>query len=299
MNDIRPVPGAVPTLSSQQDAPPLPPTLTTLPQIIARQTGLSGSDLQRIGSVQQQLGLGFIEAAMRLKLIDQTDLDMAISGQSRPATIVEPHAKPSTELLSAHDPFEPYSEGIRALRTELAWRAKGEVSNVVAVMSPARGEGRSRLVAELAVAFAQLGQDTLLVDADLRSSRQHELFGADNDQGLAQALAEGRPPRLQAVAGLPSLMVLTAGPRPKNPLELLSDASFEELVNNWRRRHQHVLIDTPPVTRFADAIAVANQARRVLLVTRRHQTGFVTSRELIRKLQSSRARIVGSVINAF
>lgn len=273
--------------------------LIQLPQIIARRAGLSGQDLQRIAAVQNQLGLGFIEAAMRLKLIDQSDLDVAMGTEPRPGSGLVPYAKPVAELLGVHDPFEPYCEGIRTLRTELALRVAPKESNVFAVLSPTRGEGRSRLAAELAIAFAQLGQDTLLVDADLRSPRQHELFGANNDQGLAQALVDGRAPRLQAVAGLPSLMLVTAGPRPQNPLELLADTNFEEFISGWRRRHQHVVIDTPPVTQCADAIAIATEARRVLLITRRHQTGFVQGRELIRKLQSTGAQIVGSVINAF
>lgn len=296
MNDSSAMNGDPSPLPSK---PPPLPMLSNLPQILARQTGLSSGDLMRIAAVQDQLGLGFIEAAMRLKLIHQADLDMAMGGDPHPVSAPQPHAKPSTELLSVHDPFEPYSESIRALRTELALRADGEPSNLIAVLSPARGEGRSRLVAELAVAFAQLGQDTLLVDADLRSPRQHELFGADNDQGLAQALAEGRAPRAQPVLGLPSLSVLTAGPRPQNPLELLSDASFEQFMNGWRHRHQHVLIDTPPTTQYADAIAIAARAQRVLLVVRRHVTGFGTGRELIRRLQSTRAKVVGSVISAF
>lgn len=289
-------------LPQHRDARPPPaggPLLHNLPQFIAQRTGLTDADMRRIAAVQRQLGLGFIEAALRLQLISQTDLDVAMGAETRQATQVEPHAKPSSELLGAHDPFEPYCEGIRSLRTELALRAEGEACNVIVVVSPDHGEGRSRLAAELAIAFAQLGQDTLLVDADLRHSRQHELFGADNDDGLAQALAEGRSPRLQGVAGLPSLSVLTAGSRPQNPLELLSDSAFESAMSGWCRRHQHVLIDTSPARICADAVAVAAQAGRVLMVARRHLTGFEATRELVRKLQSARAQIVGSVIQSF
>lgn len=293
MNDIPVLPG------NGKAATPGEPLLHNLPQVIAQRTGLSESDMRRISAVQKQLGLGFIEAALRLNLISQADLDVAMGADARQAQVSAPHAKPSSELLSAHDPYEPYCEAIRSLRTELALRAEGEACNVIAVVSPDRGEGRSRLAAELAIAFAQLGQDTLLVDADLRQSRQHELFGADNDAGLAQALTDGRTPRVQGVSGLPSLSLLPAGSRPPNPLELLSDSAFENVMSGWRRRHQHVLIDTPSIRSCADAIAIAAQARRVLLVSRRHVSSYEASRELVRKLQSTRAQIVGSVIQSF
>ncbi|HKY90207.1 MAG TPA: CpsD/CapB family tyrosine-protein kinase, partial [Nevskiaceae bacterium] len=192
-----------------------------------------------------------------------------------------------------------FSEQVRMLRTELLLRAEAETCNVLAVMSPAAAEGRSRIAAELAVAFSQIGQPTLLVDADLREPRQQELFGAPNEHGLAQALVDGRAPPISAVAGLPCLSVLTAGPRPQNPSELLAEPTFGELLKNWRRRHRHIVIDTPPVSEFADGLSVATYAGRVLLVGRKHHTSMDEMRTLLQRIEATQARVVGSVLCAF
>lgn len=271
-----------------------------LSQVLARRSGLTDGDLGRIGSVQEQLGLGFIEAAMRLGLVTQADLDSVLA-TDRPGgvTATDAIARPSSQLISAQDPFDPFSENIRALRTELMMRAPADDCNVLAIMSPGAGEGRSRLAAELAITFSQLGQSTLLVDADLRRSHQHELFGADNAEGLAQALVEGRPPKVQGVVGLPSLALLTAGPRPATPLEILSDPMFAEMLLGWRRRHRHVILDTPAVSEYSDGLAVATHAGRVLVISRTHHTSMAQSRDMMRRLDAARARVVGGILNGF
>lgn len=270
-----------------------------LAQVLVRRAGMTDGDLKRVNVVQDQLGLGFIEAAMRLGLITQSDLDAVLADDHPEVPSPNPVARPSSQLLSAHDPFDPYSESIRALRTELLMRAPEQDSNVLAIMSAGPGEGRSRLAAELAIAFSQLGQSTLLVDSDLRRSRLHELFGADNDQGLAQSLVEGRAPKMHGVVGLPSLSILTAGPRPSTPLEILSDPMFGEMLAGWRRRHRHIILDTPAVSEFSDGLAVASHAARVVVVSRTHHSMMAQTRDMLRRLDSARATVVGGVLNHF
>lgn len=270
-----------------------------LSQILARRSGLTEADLKRIGAVQGQLGLGFIEAAMRLGLVTQTDVDAVLAGHHAEEEVHNAIARPASSLTSAHDPFDPHSENIRALRTELLIRAPAEKSNVLAVTSAGRGEGRSRLAAELAITFAQLGQATLLVDCDLRRSAQHDLFGADNSQGLAQALVEGRAPKVQPVVGLHSLSLLTAGPRVATPLEILSDPMFGEMLSGWKRRYRHIILDTPAVSEFSDGLAVATHAGRVLFVARAHSSSLSDARDAVRRMQSTHATVVGAVLNNF
>ncbi|MGQ0701223.1 MAG: CpsD/CapB family tyrosine-protein kinase [Panacagrimonas sp.] len=271
-----------------------------LSQALARRSGLTDSDLKRVGVVQDQLGLGFIEAAMRLGLITQSDLDAVLADDRAPDEVaIKANAKPSAKLLTAHDPFDPYSENIRALRTELIVRTPAQGSNVLAIVSPGAQEGRSRLAAELAIAFSQLSQPTLLVDSDLRRSTQHELFSADNDEGLAQALSEGRAPKVQGVIGLPFLSLLTAGPRAGMALEILSDPMFGEMMQGWRRRYRHVIIDTPAVSEFSDGLAVAANAGRALVLSRMNHTRLARSKDMVRRLESARAEIVGGVLNRF
>jgi protein-tyrosine kinase len=207
---------------------------------------------------------------------------------------------PADCLVLAHSPYHPRSEQIRMLRTELLLRHDAaEGANLTAVLSPCAGEGRSQLAAELAIAFAQLGRPTLLVDADLRHPQQHVLFNADNTRGLAHAMAREEVPRFQAVQGLPSLFLLTAGAPPANPLELLSDRCFESMVGDWRQRFQFVVLDTPPVSRYADGLAVATIVGRVLSLSRARHTPYRETRDMMRRLGATQSRILGAVINHF
>jgi protein-tyrosine kinase len=270
------------------------------------------------------LGLGFAEAALHTGLVTENELMQArawvsreSSQQSQGRSLIElamrrdagrrevmlwegERLRPGPELLLAHDPDNPRSETIRGLRTELLLRTGGKRGAVVfALLSPGSGEGRSQLCAELAIAFAQLGNKTLLVDADLRKPRQHKLFGADNQLGLAQALEDGRTQRLYGVEGVPQMALLTSGAVPPNPLELLSGVGFERLVNDWRRTFEFVIIDTPPTSKSSDGFAIATIASNVLVLGRAKSTSFSALGEMRRKLETTRARIVGAVINNF
>lgn len=212
----------------------------------------------------------------------------------------ERESVPSQRLVLAHWPYHPRSEKIRMLRTELLLRhEKSESANVVAVLSPCASEGRSQLAAELAIAFAQLGRPTLLVDADLRHPQQHVLFNADNTQGLSEAIAREEAPRFQPVQGLPSLFLLTAGAPPPNPLELLSDRRFEVMASEWQQHFQFVVFDTPPVSRYADGLAVATIVGRVLSLSRARETPYRETRDMMRRLGATQSRILGAVINHF
>jgi len=215
------------------------------------------------------------------------------------APTVIPPARPAAQLLIAHDPFAERCEKIRALRTELLLRREntGEADMIV-VLSPCVGDGRSQLSAELAIAFAQLNRPTLLVDADLRNPMQHALFEASNQAGLAQAIERGNP-CFHTVDGVRHLSLLTAGPTPDNPLELLLDRGFEAMTEEWRRTYDFVVIDTPPVAQFSDGLAVANLTKRVLAVSRAKHTRYKDSRDMLHRLTATRAQIVGGVLNHF
>ncbi|MDP9140313.1 MAG: CpsD/CapB family tyrosine-protein kinase [Pseudomonadota bacterium] len=200
----------------------------------------------------------------------------------------------------AHDPYHSRSEQIRILRTELLLRHEDvDAANILAVISPGSGEGRSQLAAELAIGFAQLGRQTLLVDADLRKPQQHVLFNAINVRGLSQALTSEQRPHIQTVAGLPSLFLLTAGPPSPNSLELLSDRCFEDMIHEWKQAFDFVVLDTPPVGRYADGLAVATIVGRVLSLSRARKTSYKDTRNMMRRLAATRSRILGAVINYF
>jgi capsular exopolysaccharide synthesis family protein len=167
-------------------------------------------------------------------------------------------------------------------------------------VSPSPGEGRSQLAAELALIFAQLGKRTLLVDADLRNPKLQTLFGCGEETGLADAINEDSVPYLHPVKGFPAMRFLAAGRTAnKNPLELLSDNRFARMVEDWRRNHTFVVIDTPPVSRYADAMAVATLAGRVLILSRARNTRFKDMREMMRRLAVTQSHVLGAVVNNF
>jgi receptor protein-tyrosine kinase len=209
-------------------------------------------------------------------------------------------AKPGARLIVAHDPSDPRCETIRALRTELMLRREpAATADVIALLSPASADGRSQLAAELAIAFAQLGRPTLLVDADLRHPSQHLLFDADNSSGLSQAIEFGGMPYLHPVDGLRYLSLLTTGPTPTNPLELLLHSRFANLIDGWRQAYDFVVIDTAPVARYSDGLAIASLVRSVLVVSRAQHTPYRDNREMLRRLAAIRSQVVGAVINHF
>jgi len=208
--------------------------------------------------------------------------------------------KPGPELLYAREPGGARGERVRLLRTHLLLQnAADSDTNTIALLSPGAGEGRSLLAAEIALSFAQFNRPTLLVDVDFRRPRQHKLFGGSLDYGLAQAIANQRPPAYHSVEGYENLTVVTAGTRPENPLELLMDWRFESLFESWRRNFEFIVLDTPPVNEFADALAVATVAARVLLVYRAQHTFQKEAREMLRRLAGTNAEIVGGVLNHF
>lgn len=267
---------------------------------LIRLCSLSAEVVSKISEVQRMTDSGFGEAALQLGFVTREDIDDALSWGSKIAQIERAKLRPGRQLLIIHFPDHPRSETMRALRTELLLRQEPDGrANVLVALSPGAGEGRSQLAAELAVAFAQLGQPTLLVDADLRRPRQHELFCADNARGLSNAIENWETPFYHPVEGVPKLSVLTAGPIPGNPLELLSDQRFEILLDSWRSEYRHIVFDTPPVSTFADGLAVATVARRVLLLSRAASTATRDTRNMLRRLAPTRARVLGAVLNRF
>ncbi|HEY1726737.1 MAG TPA: polysaccharide biosynthesis tyrosine autokinase [Steroidobacteraceae bacterium] len=281
---------------------------------------LSTDSVERIAAVVRSEGLSFGEAAVRLGLVTMDDLHDANAWIGRrgahPSTIEAAiqqaktrnsvalrhagTARPSSQLLLVYDPDSERSERIRALRTELMLLiGEARQDNVLAVLSPNAAEGRSQLCAELAISFAQSGRRTLLVDADMRHPHQQVLFSADYQWGLAQALSLGEVPPLYGVEGVPDLSLLTAGIIPPNPLELVTNRRFARMVDSWRRSYDFVLIDTPPVSQFADGLAIATAATRVLVVTRTESTSFSSMKDLARRLGPTQARIMGAVLNKF
>ena len=270
--------------------------------ILAEGGKLGAADIERVMELQQKSGLRFGEAALRLALITKDDLRYAVAKQYDLPHLLSGNESISSELVVAYDPFHPRAEELRALRTQLLirWSNAGLTKRVLAVVSPGSGEGRSYVAANLAVLFSQLGERTLLIDADLRTPRQHRIFNDPDRIGLSAVLA-GRADRTAVVpvSEFGRLSLLSAGARPPNPQELLSRNALPALLDELRAEFDVILFDTPPAKLYADAQSVAFRAGSVIVLARKDHTRLADTTNVIRELSDTGARIVGTVFNAF
>ncbi|MEO8009476.1 MAG: polysaccharide biosynthesis tyrosine autokinase, partial [Betaproteobacteria bacterium] len=252
--------------------------------LLAAEGKLDGGDIDRIMAVQGTEGLRFGDAALRLGLISADDLHHVIAKQYDIPSLLPGQGSTSSELVVAREPFHPRAEELRALRTQLLIRwSKAKVeSRVLAIVSPGADEGRSYVAANLAVAFSQLGERTLLIDADLRSPRQHLIFNVPDRVGLA-AVLDGRAGR-SAVTPVPEfgpLCILPAGAHPPNPQELLSRLALGVLLHELKGEFDVILLDTPPAKVYADAQAVAFRAGNAIVLARKDRTRLEDARSVI------------------
>jgi protein-tyrosine kinase len=270
--------------------------------ILAEQGKLGLRDIERVLELQQRQGSRFGEAALRVGLITKEDLQSALAAQYDFPHLLPGPGGISTEVVVAYEPLHPRAEELRALRAELLIRgSNAEVRHrVLAIASPGPGEGRSYVAANLAVLFAQLGERTLLIDADLRAPRQQRIFDIPDTRGLSAVLS-GRADR-SAVIPIPNcgrLSVLPAGAHPPNPQELLSRQVLGDLLQELRSEFDVILLDTPPAKLYADARIVAFQAGSVMVLARKGRTRLADTTGVIRDFDNTGARIVGTVLNAF
>ena len=263
---------------------------------------LDAGDIERVLERQRTEGVRFGEAALRLDLITADDLRWAVAKQYDFPHMLPGNERISSELVVAYEPFHPCAEELRALRTQLLirWSKAGVRQRLLAIVSPGPGEGRSYVAANLAVLFSQLGERTLLIDADLRAPRQHRIFNDPDRIGLSAVLA-GRADRTAVVpvSEFGTLSLLPAGARPPNPQELLSRAALPALLDELSAEFDVILFDTPAAKLYADAQSVAFRAGSVIVLARKDHTRLADTTSVIRELSDTGARIVGTVFNAF
>ena len=263
---------------------------------------LTLENAENILHFQKEHGLQFGDAAIKLGLLTQQDVQFALARQYDYPYLLAGEGRVSEELVAAYAPFSPQVEGLRALRSQLMlrWFTDEAERKTLAIASPGRGEGRSYLAANLAVVFSQLGEHTLLIDADLRNPRQHRLFGLENRSGLSSLLSNrGDAGDVQRIPSFVDLSVLPAGPMPPNPQELLGRQAFARLLDEFSREFDVVIIDTPADGDCADSRTIAVRASGALLVARKHQTSLVKLGTLNEALRRMGVQVVGSVVSEF
>ena len=263
---------------------------------------LSAAEVEKVLSYQRQHGVRFGEAAVTLGLASPDDVLNALAQQFHYPLGNAERRVASPELVTLAQPFSVQAEAIRAVRSQVTMRlGKADATRqAVAVISPASGDGKTYFAANLAVALAQLGGRTLIVDADLRGPRQHEVFKVSNSAGLSSLLS-GRSESqvIQPVEGVPGLFVLPCGPIPPNPLELIERPAFGLLVRELTSKFDHVVIDTAAAALGADGCVVAAKCGAALVLTRKHQNKVAALQDLVASLTGSSVQLLGAVVNEF
>ncbi|MCI9414841.1 MAG: CpsD/CapB family tyrosine-protein kinase [Clostridiales bacterium] len=203
---------------------------------------------------------------------------------------------PAVTRLSAATPFQ-VTEAYKTVRTNLLFSLASAQSKVVLVSSALPSEGKSTTCANLAITMAQTAARVLLIDADLRKPTQHKIFKLHNGKGLSRllvgfdTLTDALHPDVE-----PGLDVITAGPMPPNPSELLGSENMQVLLDNLKDHYDLILIDTPPVNVVSDALVLAGDTLGVVLVARQKQTTYDELDKALESIKFAKTNVVGVVL---
>lgn len=195
------------------------------------------------------------------------------------------------------DPKSPMAEAFRVLRTNIQFAAVDRPLRAITITSPGPGEGKSTTLANLGVALAQSGARTILVDGDMRRPTLHKFFRLGRGQGLSTVLA-GRAEAEGALqeTGIEGLRLLTAGPSPPNPAEMLGSSALAGLLDRLKAAADYVLIDAPPVVAVSDASLLAAKADGVLLAVRLGATARPMAVQAKEQLEAAKVNLLGMIL---
>ncbi|MDN3954863.1 CpsD/CapB family tyrosine-protein kinase [Sporolactobacillus laevolacticus] len=190
------------------------------------------------------------------------------------------------------------SEQYRTLRTNISFAKAGGGLKSLVVTSAEAGEGKSTTASNLAVVMAQQGKRVLLIDADTRKPSQHEFFGMDNREGLTNVLT-GQANFMDVLrpTSIDQLFLLTSGPVPPNPADLLSAAEMETVIEQAEEQFDQVIIDSPPILAVSDARLLANLCDGILLVVRSGSTEMDKIRKAADVFSEVKGKLLGVVLN--
>jgi capsular exopolysaccharide synthesis family protein len=196
------------------------------------------------------------------------------------------------------EPMSDVAEAYRTVRTAVYFGQMGGVARTILVTSPAPGDGKTTLAANLAIAMAQAGNRILLLDADFRKPTQHKIFDIAKRSGLSSVLAgEAKLEDVIHSTHVQGLDVLPCGPIPANPSEILNSQTFADLLEELSQKYDHVLLDSPPVMPVTDARILAASCDATVLALRAEKTtrkGAVYARDMLHSVGS---QILGIVVN--
>ncbi len=201
-------------------------------------------------------------------------------------------------LLTAVEPQSSLAESIRSLRTSLRFSTRNGAPQSVFITSTGAAEGKSTVAINLATAYSQAGSRVLLIDADLRNPSIHNLLGLENLRGLTNLLAGAETDLdISRSCMIKNLRVITSGPIPPDPVELLSGDKMIELIRVAADKYDHIIIDGPPVLGLADALILANLTEATIMAVQAGKTSKTALLDSLKRLDRAKANIVGSIFS--
>lgn len=268
--------------------------------LLVRAGKLTPAQVEHVLRGQKDSGLLFGDEAVRLGFVRTRDVEQALAAQFEYPYLIPGASVVQRDVVAAYSPFSLEVELFRAMRSQLliGWFGARVDRRALAVISPTRGDGRSYVAANLAVVFSQLGERTLLIDADMRNPHQHFLFGVANNTGLSSALS-GRA-GTEAIVKLPDLVdlsLLPAGPTPPNPGDLVARVPFSTQVEQAIKTYDVVIVDTPAASLGNDAHSIAHRARGALMVVRKDRTRLDVVRGMTEDFRNAGVEVLGAVLN--
>ncbi len=242
--------------------------------------------------IGRHLGLPTLASIPHQSVLDKRKLGR-LSAKNSPAQAG------SLALVAIEDNRSAMAEAYRHLRTSLLFSSAGKPPQTILVTSSQPAEGKTTTAINSAITLAQSGAEVVIIDCDLRRPRLHSHFGMDNVSGLTNYLSGERNPAnlLKTFPELPNLKIITSGPLPPNPAELLSSNEMKNLLQFLKGNYKHIIIDSPPAISFTDAAILSTIVDGVILVALAGKSSIHLMRRFKQRLGTLGARIYGVVLN--
>lgn len=201
-------------------------------------------------------------------------------------------------LITYSNPESIISEQFRTIRTNIHFLNEDEKNNLLVVSSPGQSEGKSTIIANTAISVAQQKERVLLIDGNLRNPSIHQLFKVTNEVGLTDVVSE-KTPFCEAISkcNIENLDLLTSGPIPLDPAELLESDKMKELLSHIKPLYDLILVDSPSVLEVTDTKVLANLCDGVILVVQKAKTKLEAAQESKKVLEFAKAPLVGVIVN--
>ena len=191
------------------------------------------------------------------------------------------------------------TEAFKNIRTSMLYTANSDKHPVYGVTSAFSGAGKSSVIANIAISFAQLEKKTLLIDCDMRAPTQHKIFKTPNREGFSELLAgiATDPDAAVVPTGYDHLSLVTSGHIPPNPVELLASENFDRIIDSFKSEFDCIFLDLPPVGVVSDALVASKKVQGFVFVVRADSDDRASVKESLRKLEHGGATVLGFVLN--